>query len=465
MLETLTGFLKDRKQRVVLNGQNSSWANVEAGVPQGSILGPLLFLIYINDLPDNLSTNVKLFAYDTSLFSVVHDITSSSCDLNYELNRVREWAFQWKMSFNPETSKQTQEVIFTRKLQKKDYPPPLPLYFNDSSMKETCKQKHLGMLLDFRLDFQEHWKSLVKKVNKTVALLGKFQNILPRSALLTIYKCFVRTHLDYGDIIYGEAFNNSFHQKIESLKYNAALAITGAIRGTSREKIYQELGLESLQQRSWYRKLCLFFKIHKNQCPKYLFDIIPQSNGQYRTRNAQNIPHINMKHQFFKNSYFPSTIIEWNKLDSNIRNSETLNIFKSKIVKFIRPTASSTFGCQNPIGVKLLTRLRLGLSHLREHKFKQGFQDTLNRLCSCGKEVETTFHFLLSCPNYTDERLILLSKIRNINSNILENTNSQITQLFLYGDKNFTVSTNFVILSSTIEYILATKRFDEPLFL
>ena len=325
-------------------------------------------------------------------------------------------------------------------------------------MKETCKQKHLGMLLDIRLDFQEHWKSLVKKVNKTVALLRKFQNILPRSALLTIYKCFVRTHLDYDDIIYDEAFNNSFHQKIESLQYNAALAITGAIRGTSRKKNYQKLGLESLQQRRF------FFKIYKNQCPKYLFDIIPQSNCQYRTRNAQNIPHINVKHQSFKNSYFPSTIIEWNKLDSNISNSETLNIFKSKILKFIKPTANSTFGCHNPIGVKLLTRLRLGLSNLREHKFKHGFQDTIHPLCSCGKEVETTFHFFLSCPNYSDERLTLLSKIRDINPNILENTNSQITQLFLYGDKNFTVSTNFVILSSTIEYILATKRFDEPLF-
>ena len=115
LLEILTGFLKDRKQRVALNGQNSLWANIEAGVPQGSILGPLLFLIYINDLPDNQSTNVKLFADDTSLFSVVHDITTSSCDLNYDLIRVREWAFQWKMRFNPELSKQAQEVIFTRK--------------------------------------------------------------------------------------------------------------------------------------------------------------------------------------------------------------------------------------------------------------------------------------------------------------------------------------------------------------
>ena len=102
-----------------MNGQNSSWANIEAGVPQGSILGPLLFLIYINDLPDNLSTNVKLFADNT--FSVVYNIATSSCDLNYDLSRVWESAFQWKMSFNPEPSKQAQEVIFTHKLQKKDY--------------------------------------------------------------------------------------------------------------------------------------------------------------------------------------------------------------------------------------------------------------------------------------------------------------------------------------------------------
>ena len=171
-----------------------------------------------------------------------------------------------------------------------------------------------------------------------------------------------------------------------------------------------------------------------------------------------------MKQQFFKNSYISSTIIKWNKLDSNIGNSEILKIFKSKILKFIRSTVKSIFGCQNRIGVKLLARLLLGLSHLRKHKFKHSFQDTLNPLCSWGKQVETTFHFLLSCPNYFDERLTLLSRLRNINLNILENTNSPITQFFLYGDKNFIVSTNFIILSSVIEYILATKRFEEPLF-
>ena len=114
----MADFLKDRKQRVVLNGQNSTWVNVEAGVPQGSILGPLLFLIYINDLSENLVSNPKLFADDTSLFSVIFDKDLSAKNLNDDLNRINNWAFQWKMSFNTDPNKQAQEVIFSRKIQK-----------------------------------------------------------------------------------------------------------------------------------------------------------------------------------------------------------------------------------------------------------------------------------------------------------------------------------------------------------
>ena len=98
--------LTNRKQRVVLNGQSSSWANVKAGVSQGSILGLLLFLIYINDLADGLSSNIKLFADDTSLFSVIHDSGITTLELN--LSRIKQWAFQWKLSFNPDPNKQAQ---------------------------------------------------------------------------------------------------------------------------------------------------------------------------------------------------------------------------------------------------------------------------------------------------------------------------------------------------------------------
>ena len=118
LLNILTDFLSNRKQRVVLNGQVSTWTSVNAGVPQGYILCPLLFLIYINDLSDNLSSNVKLFADDTSLFSVIHDTNISAGELNEDLKKISEWAFQWKMIFNPDATKQAQEVIFSRKIKK-----------------------------------------------------------------------------------------------------------------------------------------------------------------------------------------------------------------------------------------------------------------------------------------------------------------------------------------------------------
>ena len=108
---------------------------------------------------------------------------------------------------------------------------------------------------------------MFNKINKTISLLRKLQNNLPRAPLITIYKSFIRLHLGYGDILYDQTFNNYFHERLESTQYNAALAIAVAIRGSSREKLYQELGFESLQQRRWYRKLCLFYKKPISQVP------------------------------------------------------------------------------------------------------------------------------------------------------------------------------------------------------
>ena len=133
------------------------------------------------------------------------------------------------MNFNPDPSKQAQEVIFSRKLQKTNHN---QVYFNHNSVKQVPSQKHLGMYLDIKLNFQEHLNNVLSKVNKTIGLLRKLQAFLPCQYLVTVYKAFTRLHLDYGDIIYDQTYNESFHQKMESIQYNAALAITGAIRGT-----------------------------------------------------------------------------------------------------------------------------------------------------------------------------------------------------------------------------------------
>ena len=118
LLNLLSNFLRNKKQRVVLTGETFSWADVNAGVPQGSILCPLLFLIYINDLADGLSWNAKLFADDTLFFSIVYNANTTAKELNNDLVKISSWAYQWKMSFNPDPNKQAQEVIFNRKTKK-----------------------------------------------------------------------------------------------------------------------------------------------------------------------------------------------------------------------------------------------------------------------------------------------------------------------------------------------------------
>ena len=209
------------------------------------------------------------------------------------------------------------------------------------------------------------------------------QNLLLRSALITSskllfafvgIKVFVRPHLDYGDILYDQAHNASFYQKLQSLQCNACLVVTGTLGVSSKKKLYQKVDFESLQQCCWYRKLCSFYEIFKNENPRYFFNIIPTRSPSYITRNHDN-------HNFFKNSFFPSIIIESKNPDPNLRNSDT---FKTIILKFLRPSPNSVFKFQNHQEIKFETRLRLGLSHLCEHKIKHSFQDVLNPLCKWG---------------------------------------------------------------------------------
>ena len=197
--------------------------------------------------------------------------------------------------------KQAQEVIFFRKRQNLNHD---SVSFNRNLVQQVPSQKHRGMHLDAKLDFQEHLGNIMRKVDKTTGLLRKLQAVLPYPSLVTIYKAFLRPHLDYGDIIYDQGYKESFHQKLESIQYNAALAITGAIRGTSREKLYQELGLESLQKRRWYRKLCYFLKIFLVQSLDYLSRVLLSIRRAYNTRNVDYIPYLNTKRNFFRNSFF-----------------------------------------------------------------------------------------------------------------------------------------------------------------
>ena len=166
-------------------------------------------------MPNGLQPNPKLFADGTSLFYTEQDITTSTASLINDLTKISEWAVQWKMNFNPDPSKQAQELLFSRKTSSKPYP---SLDFNDSPVHQVPLQKHLGLFLDPKLSFDEHIQCILIKTRKIIGLIRTLQPVILRAALLTIYKSFLRPHLDYGDVIYDRASNKSFQNKLESFQ-------------------------------------------------------------------------------------------------------------------------------------------------------------------------------------------------------------------------------------------------------
>ena len=460
LYKLLENYLSNRFQRVLLNGQTSSWKPVLAGVPQGSILGPLLFLVYINDLPDGLKSNAKLFADDTSLFTIVKDKNESANILNNDLQSISTWAYNWKMLFNPDPKKPAQEVLFSRKYQLQTHP---TISLNNVQVERTTSQKHLGVILDEKLNFKQHVDSAISKVNKGISLIKKLRYTLPRKSLITIYKVFLRPLIDYGDIIYDQPNNNSFCEKLEVIQYKAALAITGAIQGTSRDRIYAELGLESLKDRRWYKRLTCMFKIMNEQAPHYLINLIPKCNQSIRTRNSH-IPTFYCRTDCFKYSFFPSTLRDWFNLDEFIRCAESISIFKNRLLSLIRPVQSSVFNIFDPKGLKLLTRLRLEFSHLNEHRFRHNFESCVNPLCSCSLTTEDTVHYLLHCHHFTHHRIDLMNSVNSVIHNFESLSDLDKKAILLYGDPGLDNNKNKLILEATINYIKVSERFSGSLF-
>ena len=200
LLFLLKNYLFNRKQRVAING-------VKSGVPQGSVLGPLLFLIFINDLPDKLICNPKLFADDVSLNAVMYEKNVCTNFLNDDLKRLYEWSIKWKMIFNLDLTKPTEEVIFTnRNLTLYD-----PVSYSGVDVMQVDYHKHLGFILDSKMSYSKHIDGKIGKANQGIGVIKRLYNYLPRKALLQIYKSFIRPHLDYCDVIYHKPTYDDFY--------------------------------------------------------------------------------------------------------------------------------------------------------------------------------------------------------------------------------------------------------------
>ena len=383
-------------------------------MPQGSVLGPLFFLVYINDLVDNISSDAKLFANDTSLFTVVYDVDVAADKLNRDLEVISNWAHQWKMQFNPDKNKQAIQVIFS---QKKDAVIHPAVLFNGSEVAVKMEHKHLGMIFDSKLNFHSHIREAIIKARRGVGIIRFLSKYVSRDVLDQICKLYVRPHLDYGDIIYHKydpEFKLDFTKKLESTQYSTAFAVTGAWRGTNIDRLYEELGWEILYYRRWYRRLCHFYKLWNDQRPFYVYSEIPQERKHHYNLRRPNVYEPNViSTNRFSHTYFQNCMREWNLLDETIKNSPTISVFKGELVRLVRPSKKSYFGIHDIEGIRLLTRLRVHFSDLCEHKFRHKFQSS-SPMYLCQTGIENNEHFFLHCPRHSNYRKDLLDRISNV---------------------------------------------------
>ena len=440
--------------------------------PQVSVLGPLLFLIYINDLEENIHSQVRFFADDTMLFSIVKNPIISANELNQDLETIRQWAHQWKLEFNPDPTKQATEHLFSCKNKPPAHP---PLFFNGNIVTKVDEHKHLGLILDKKLSFKSHLNEKILQTKKTIGMIKHLSRYLPVKTLLLMYKSLVRPHFDYCDIIFhipslgNERFVNYLPNnehlnilmaKIESAQYQAALAITGTWQGTSRIKLYKELGLESLSARRSLNRIIQLFKIKNNHTPEFLRNKLPSLSIQDNPNANPNIFNAKVtRTQRYRASFFPNVISLWNNTIGNIAGTITKNSIKSYVLKIIRPIPTNTYGIHDPIGLHYLFQLRTGLSPLRSHKFRHRFLDTPTDICNCNQGIENTSHFIFECFQFAIHRVSLAVEITNIlqQYNILNFANN--IDFYLYGHPNLSINDNRQVLLSTIKYIKNSQRF------
>ena len=463
LLKLFENYLHNRKQRVVLNGSFSDYSIIESGVPQGSVLGPLLFLIYINDLERNIKSNIKFFADDTMLFSIVKNPVLSADDLNHDLDIIYQWAHQWKLEFNPDPTKQATEVLFSCKKVSPFHP---QLIFNGIIVKNVSDQKHLGLILDSGLTFKKHIDEKIRKAKKNLGLIKHVSKFLPLKTLDQMYKALVRSHLDHCDIIYHippktnpppqlPTFNSQM-EKLERVQYQAALVVTGAWQGSNCSKLNEELGWETLSDRRMCRRILQIHKIMTNKTPFYLHDKLPPKHRPFLFHVFRNIK---CGTDRYMNSFFLNAIASWNTIISDFEDFPSFDSLKEHMLSLFRPKIKSIFGVHDPLALRHLFQLRVSLSPLRSHKKRHNFTDTPSDICHCKQGSEDSNHFLFSCPSYITQRETLEISVKEIllRNNLIHLENQ--SQLYLYGHHSLNYADDRLILIATLKFIKDTRRF------
>jgi hypothetical protein len=451
LLEWYSDYLLNRCQRVVVGGKSSDIKQLHAGVPQGSILGPLLFLIYVGDITHNSKCKAYKFADDiTYRKNIAKNKHEEAVNiLNTDLDNTLSWSYLWRVSFSAPKS------CFMRITTKHNKPDLDPIIMDQSNISEVQSQTYLGLTISNNMQWNEHINRIITKASARVHQLRKFQYKLPRIALEKIYTSMIRPILEYGDIIFD---NMPFYlsQQLENVQRRAALICTGAYRHTEHAVLLRELGWQSLTNRRYQRRLTSFYTLLNGPTPNHILSHIPTSvsnSTHYDLRNKSNLRPPQTRLHSSLNSYFPRTARDWNNLPIPIRASLSKYSFKKAITPTMitNPYAKTHYGKSGA----WISRIRMGLSALNAQRFSYNLTESPVCLL-CNNASETPLHYLWECPAHTLARLNMVTRIVN-ETEVEQVTARNILQLTISG--NVEKSSFKTLFDITTEYMIKSARF------
>ena len=268
-LRWLTHYLTNRKQRVVLENQTSDWSQIHAGVPQGSVLGPLLFLLYINDLPKGLSSGVSMFADDTCLYIDFNrdDYTQRQEMLQQDIKKIEDWSKQWLVTFNPK--KTNALVVHSRQSVSLG----LPTSILNNNISQSNSHKHLGLTIGQFGNWNDHINDICTRARRKANMLRPLKYKLNRQTLLVLANSFVRPTLEYGCVVWDNCTKTEKMQ-IDRTYEDVLRIVCGAPSGSCRKALYKDTNQLSLQTRRDRSKLIQMHQLVHRTCPMYMSDMV-----------------------------------------------------------------------------------------------------------------------------------------------------------------------------------------------
>jgi hypothetical protein len=436
--------LNNRKHRVTIQGQSSEEADIIAGVPQGSILGPLFFLVYMNDLPESLNIDLMIYADDVTVYIDYNNYNQAKRTLEDNIERLTEWAERWNMQFNPT---KTEQLNISRK---KNHIP-IEIRTTEGNIEIVKSHKHLGVVLQKDGKWTEHIEYVVNRTSRRLDILRSNKYILDKKSLEKLYMSYIRPILEYSSQVWCN-ISKQDKEKLEGLQREAMRTVTGAKKGTSHQALAEEVGWQNLNDRRVYHCLCLMFKIVHGNAPLGLIEMLPENKAHrnpYNIRSATDLDIPKSSTEQHADSFFPNVSRLWNELPQDVKDIPSLEEFQREISpeKFKPPTYYDVGNRRNQI---LITRLRVKNADLKQNLCNRNME--ADPVCECGVEEESTEHYLLHCTLYQDHRNTLTQNIGIIPLPITED-------LLLKGSDLRTEATNVRIIKATQNYISSSGRF------